>query len=59
MEAMGMDSQDHKISETTAGLLNDSVASIGLEKKLETMHDKQAKTQEKEAINESLHSMIR
>jgi len=60
MEAMGMESMDHKIGETTEGLLNkddedssdkdafgtlnDSVASLKLESKLVAMHDKQAMT---------------
>jgi hypothetical protein len=60
MEAMGMESKDHKISENAEGLLNkdeetreeedlfgalnDSVASLKLESKLVAMHDKQAMT---------------
>jgi len=60
MEAMGIESIDHKIGETTEGLLNkddedssdkdafgtlnDSVASLKLESKLVAMHDKQAMT---------------
>lgn len=57
MEAMGMESKDHKISEGLLnkddedssekemfGALNDSVASLKLESKLVAMHDKLAQT---------------